>query len=161
MQKLNKDGSVTGFDGQKWVAEESAVQSAKLWLACPQDIEAARAEAAGAQFGLWLSPGDDLEAAAPLIEQINIIAIEFPVFADGRGFSMARWVREKLGFNGEIIAVGGFMQDQLHYMKRCGFDGFIVADDANIESMKKSLIDFTDGYQASADQPTPLFRRRA
>ena len=67
---------------------------------------------------------------------------------------------EDCDYQGELQAAGGYMQDQLFYLKRCGFDSYVVEDDADIESMLESLGDFSDSYQASSDEPRPLFRRR-
>jgi uncharacterized protein (DUF934 family) len=56
--------------------------------------------------------------------------------------------------------VGDVLQDQLFYMKRCGFDAFALREDKDIQAALKSLNDFSDSYQAGVDQPLPLFRRR-
>ncbi len=156
MQKLNKDGSIEAFTWQQATAETTTEELATGdWLA-PVNVFAKQSTA-----GLIIGPEDDLEAVPALVASAKIVAIDFPVFSDGRGFSIARLVREKFGYKGELLAYGHFMQDQLHYLKRCGFDGFIVADDADLASMRESLADFSDAYQASADNPLPLFRRRS
>ena len=92
------------------------------------------------------------------LNDIPLIAINFPVFTDGRGFSYARELREK-GFRGEIRAVGGFMRDQLAYLKRCGFNAFDFDENVNLEAALESFEDFSDGYQADVNQTEPLFRR--
>ena len=161
MQKLNNNGSVEPYAWQKWSTSElNADVLSGGWLFPADMFETALAAANGASIGLWLTPEDDIETLETALQNAKVLAIEFPVFADGRGFSQARWAKSRFGFKGEIHAVGAFMQDQLHYLKRCGFDGFIVNDDAKLESLRLSLNDFSDGYQASAIQPTPLFRRR-
>ena len=101
-------------------------------------------------------------ACAPLVDHLQdiaLIAINFPVFTDGRGFSYARELRER-GYTGELRAVGQFIRDQLHYLSRCGFDTFQLADESELEAALASLDDFSEHYQASIDQPQPLFRRR-
>ncbi len=106
-----------------------------------------------------LEPG---QAPAPLfdqLDQIPLIAINFPVFTDGRGFSYGRDLREH-GFTGELRACGHFIRDQLNYLQRCGFDAFQMADESLLEESLPSLKDFSVSYQAAADQPLPLFRRR-
>ncbi len=107
-----------------------------------------------------LEPG---EAPLPLFDHLDVIpvvAINFPTFMDGRGFSYARELRER-GFTGELRATGHFMRDQLAYLARCGFDAFQMADESLLEEALASLDDFSEFYQASANQPQPLFRRRA
>jgi uncharacterized protein (DUF934 family) len=107
-----------------------------------------------------LEPG---EAPLPLFEHLGsipLIAINFPAFMDGRGFSYARELRER-GFGGELRATGAFIRDQMAYMARCGFDAFQMDDETQLEEALSSLADFSEFYQASADQPLPLFRRRA
>jgi len=81
---------------------------------------------------------------------------------DGRSFSTARILRERYGFKGELRAIGNFIRDQLCYLRRCGVNAFAFANpDTNLEIAVKSLTDFSEYYQASVDQPLPLFRRRA
>lgn len=100
------------------------------------------------------------------LNEVPVIAVNFPIFTDGRGFSIARLLRERYGYRGEIRAVGYVLRDQLHYLKRSGFNAFSF-DPANflgtfdLVAISASLNDFTDAYQISADTPTPLFRRRA
>jgi uncharacterized protein (DUF934 family) len=101
-------------------------------------------------------------ACAPLLahlDEIILVAINFPIFMDGRGFSYARELRER-GYRGELRAVGHFIRDQLHYMTRCGFDSFRFEDELLLEEALESLVDFSEHYQASIDEPLPLFRRR-
>jgi uncharacterized protein (DUF934 family) len=106
-----------------------------------------------------LEPG---EAPTPLLEHLDdiaLVAINFPVFTDGRGFSYARELRER-GFQGELRAVGEFIRDQLHYLKRSGFNAFQFASDTDAEAALSSINDFSEHYQAAIDEPQPLFRRR-
>lgn len=110
-------------------------------------------------YAVQLEPG---QAPAPLFEHLDaipLIAINFPVFTDGRGFSYGRELRER-GFQGELRACGHFIRDQLSYLQRCGFDAFQMADESLLEESLSSLSDFSEAYQASIDQPLPLFRRR-
>ena len=102
------------------------------------------------------------QAPAPLfdaLDKISLVVINFPVFTDGRGFSYARELRQR-GYSGELRAAGHFIRDQLTYLQRCGFDAFQMADEAQLEGALASLTDFSEHYQASIDQPLPLFRRR-
>lgn len=108
---------------------------------------------------VMLEPG---QAPAPLFDHlagIPLIAINFPVFTDGRGFSYGRELRER-GFAGELRACGHFIRDQMSYLARCGFDTFQLADESLLAEALASLQDFSEYYQAAIDQPLPLFRRR-
>lgn len=99
------------------------------------------------------------EAIIDDLPNFSLIAIEFPSFADGRGFSYGRELRQRHGFSGDIRAVGGFMRDQLNYLERCGFSSYALVD-TDLESALDSFDDFTESYQADAQQSKPLFMRR-
>jgi uncharacterized protein (DUF934 family) len=99
------------------------------------------------------------EIIEPLLD-LPLIAINFPKFADGRGFSAASLLRERYNYSGEIRAVGGFIRDQLYLLSRCGFNAFKFDDTNNLTESAKSLQDFSETYQVSADEEKPLFRRR-
>lgn len=164
MQKLTKTGTV---ESDKWqiVAKDEALNldalaSDQNLIHIKSFLENANTLAEHDNIGVWLDADDDASTLAPYAKQLPLIAIHFPTFADGRGFSHARVLKSNLGFKGELVATGGFMQDQLFYLKRCGFDAFLVSDDADIESMRVSLGDFQHTYQASTDDPRPIYRKR-
>jgi uncharacterized protein (DUF934 family) len=110
--------------------------------------------------GVHLLPADGLEALAPFLNQLAVITIEFPVFTDGRGYSLARLLREKYGFQGQLRAVGDVFQDQLHYLSRCGFNAFQLRPGESAHEALSGFGVFSEAYQISADIPEPLFRRR-
>ena len=111
--------------------------------------------------GVALGTADDPAAIAADLDRISTIVIEFPQFTDGRGYSMARLLRERYGFKGEIRAAGDVLRDNLFYLSRCGFDSFVLGDQSKLDEALSGLSDFSDGYQASVERPQPLFRRRA
>ncbi|MEC8444470.1 MAG: DUF934 domain-containing protein [Pseudomonadota bacterium] len=88
------------------------------------------------------------------------ICIDFPKFADGRGYSAARLLREKYGYTGELRAVGDVLIDQVFFMKRCGFDSYALRDDQIVEDAIAAFSTFTSPYQNDANDQRPLFRRR-
>ena len=106
-----------------------------------------------------LEPGETPDPLFEHLAEIPLVAINFPLFMDGRGFSYARELRER-GYNGELRACGQFLRDQMTYLHRVGFDAFQMADESGLEEALASLEDFSEHYQASIDQPLPLFRRR-
>lgn len=164
MQKLTKTGAVQSLSWEMTEREQplnlDTLASGSWLVHIEQFIANANSLSGHDNIGVWLAAEDDAEALAPFCQQLKVIAVNFPAFTDGRGFSHARIIREQLGFKGELVAAGGFMQDQLFYLKRCGFDSFCVADDADIDSMRASLGDFAHSYQAAADDPRPIYRKR-
>lgn len=110
--------------------------------------------------GVWLAPDDDPSHLAADVKLLPVIAIDFPSFTDGRGYSTARLLRERYAFAGELRAIGDIQRDQLFYLREVGFDAFAVRDDKDVIDALFGLHDFADGYQSSAVR-TPWFRRRA
>lgn len=113
-----------------------------------------------AQAGVWLDSDQNPEDLGPFIDQLALIAINFPKFVDGRGYSYARILRDRFNYQGELRAIGDVLHDQLFYLKRCGFDSFAVREDKDIEAAISGLDAFTESYQAATVQSEPLFRRR-
>lgn len=97
---------------------------------------------------------DDLSA-------VDLIAIDFPAFKDGRGYSLARMLRQKFNYGGELRATGDVLRDQLFYLYRCGFNSFAVREDRCIEDALNGLKDFSVLYQADVHQPKPIYQRRS
>lgn len=93
------------------------------------------------------------------LHDVPLVAIEFPSFTDGRGYSTARWLRQRLGYRGELRALGNVLRDQLFYMARCGFDSFALETGKDALGALSAFDDFSVTYQMSADDPLPLFRR--
>lgn len=110
--------------------------------------------------GVLLAPADEPERIAPYLDRFAVVAIDFPKFNDGRGYSLARLLRVRYGYKGELRAVGDVLRDQLFYLHRCGFDAFALRPDRSIEDALKAFDDFSEAYQVSVERPEPLFRRR-
>jgi uncharacterized protein (DUF934 family) len=116
-----------------------------------------------AQFSppeLVLQPADDPAAFAHRLAGVSAIAINFPKFSDGRGYSIARLLRERYGYKGELRAIGEVARDHLHAMAQCGFDAFELREGEDPQQALAAFSDFSDTYQATVAQPQPLFRRR-
>ena len=111
-------------------------------------------------IGVWLKPDDDPLDIGADADALAIIGVQFPKFADGRGYSTAVLLRTRLKYAGELRAFGDVGRDQLFYLKRCGFDAFSLAEHRDPEAALASLGDFSLRYQGSVDDPQPLFRRR-
>jgi uncharacterized protein (DUF934 family) len=110
-------------------------------------------------IGVWLASDERAEQLKEDIAILSLIAVDFPAFSDGRGYSIAFNLRSRLGYDGEIRAIGDVLRDQLFYMQRVGFNTFATREDRSIEDALKGLTDFSDVYQTSWDQKTPLYRR--
>jgi uncharacterized protein (DUF934 family) len=106
-----------------------------------------------------LEPTDDPAGVA--LEGVARIEVNFPKFGDGRGYSIARLLRERYGFRGELRAVGHITRDLLFYLESCGFDAFELREGEDPKEALAGFEDFTEAYQASVARPVPLFRRRA
>src|SRR5215471_8406225 len=164
MPRLIKDGAIVE---DRWTLLREAAALGDVPLGVPVIISLAlwRAERsallAREEVGVWLKPDDDPDLLADDVGALPLIAIDFPKFTDGRGFSIAQSLRRKQGFAGELRAIGDVLRDQLHYLRSCGFDAFALRADRSLEDALKAFADFSDGYQSSVAQPAPLFRRRA
>lgn len=112
-----------------------------------------------AEIGVWFASDERPELIKEDIERFAVIAIDFPKFSDGRGYSIAYNLRVRLGYTKELRAIGDVLRDQLFYMQRVGFDAFAPRPDRSIDDALKGLTDFSEVYQKSVDQPLPLFRR--
>ena len=108
-----------------------------------------------------LEPADDPRALAERLPGLKLIAVNFPKYGDGRGYSIARLLRERYGYQGELRATGVVARDHLQLMARCGFDAFQLRAGEDAQAALAAFGDFSEAYQATAEQPVPLFRRRA
>ncbi len=100
-------------------------------------------EKTGYTVGVWLAPDDAPEALLPRLAQIPVIAIQFPSFTDGRGYSLARLLRQRYGFRGELRAFGDILRDQIYFLHQCGFNVFCLRPDQDIESALAALQDYS------------------
>jgi len=110
-------------------------------------------------IGVWLASDERAESLKDDVASLPLIAIDFPTFADGRGYSIAYQLRARLGYKGELRAIGDVLRDQLLYMARVGFNAFATREDRSIDDALKGLTDFSEAYQTAWDQKMPLFRR--
>ncbi len=111
------------------------------------------------QLGVRIS-SDKLPSDIPALHQLSLVAIEFPRFTDGRGYSIAKLLRDREKFQGEIRAVGWVLRDNLLFMSRCGFTSFEVQPGKPLESALEAFAELDVVYQATVPDPRPLYRRR-
>jgi uncharacterized protein (DUF934 family) len=151
---VNDDWVIVPKDTTEVPAEGKCILPFGLMMAHLELLDSDR------EIGVWLDSDEEPESLTPYLKKLAVIAINFPKFADGRGYSYARSIREHDGYQGQLRAIGDVLKDQLFYMQRCGFNAFQIREDRDINEALSSLNDFSNSYQAATDQKTPLFRRR-
>ncbi|AEF54676.1 DUF934 domain-containing protein [Marinomonas posidonica] len=158
MPKLIKDGAI--IDNQyEWQQDPEAVISANSIVSAQKWL--AEKDTLGDVAGIWLEAGDGTDILNDVdLNQFDVIGIHFPAFADGRGFSYARLLRERFNYQGEVRALGDFIPDQLGYLLRVGFNGFQFAEEVDLEKALLLHKPFSVAYQGDVADPRPIFLRR-
>ncbi|MEP0074189.1 MAG: DUF934 domain-containing protein [Marinomonas sp.] len=158
MPKLIKNGEIIDnayvwLDSNEQEVVPNGIVSVQKWLAKKDTI--------GSVAGIWLDAGDGVECLSDInLDQFEVIGINFPAFADGRGFSYARLLKERLNYQGEIRALGNFIPDQLGYLLRVGFNSFQFNEDVDLEKALDLHRPFSVAYQGDVADPRPIFLRR-
>jgi uncharacterized protein (DUF934 family) len=160
MSKVILDGAIVDDAWTLVATADAEIPSTKKIIVPLKVWQAKPALLNGKTVGVSLDSADDPGALAGDINSLPIIAINFPTFKDGRGYSTAYLLRTRYGYTGELRAIGDIQRDQLFYLKRVGFNAFAIRADKDIEEALKSFNDFSDVYQGSVVQASPLFRRR-
>lgn len=145
---LGEDGTAEGDDNTAIIVPFAEFRTqATRWRSHP------------GRLGLRLSPADLVEDLSADIGLFELIAIEFPTPGEGRGYSQARLLRSRLGFTGELRAVGAAVkQDLLFIMSRCGIDSFELAAGQSPEAALAALSRYTVAYQPAT--PVPAIRQQ-
>jgi uncharacterized protein (DUF934 family) len=157
-----KNGAVSA---DSWVRVEGdepvpsdvpTIVSAEWLLAAPE----AALEARKASLGVSWPNDKPVSELTPFLPRLSLVALEFPVFRDGRAYTQARQLRERYDFKGEIRATGDVLRDQFLFMVRAGFDAFEVKKAADAETFAKATHEFSVLYQPAADGRLSAFRAR-
>jgi uncharacterized protein (DUF934 family) len=156
---VNRHGAVRD-DPWVFMVDEPPPEGGDIVVPLARLHEIAALDRAG-RLGARLAAGEEVEAIAPYLPRLAIVAIEFRAFRDGRGFSSARLLRERFGFKGELRAVGEVLEDQLFFLIRCGFDSFELATPDAEAAILRSARSFSFAYQAASDRTKPVHRLRA
>lgn len=154
-----------GRRADDWLALEGDVAGTPADAALLVPLAAWQAQSAallarGGRLGVLLAPEDEPAAIAGALPRLQLVAVAFPKFTDGRGYSIARALRERHGWRGELRAVGEVLRDQLFYLARCGFDSFALADGEDADAALAHFAPFSEAYQGAVDRG-PLFLRRS
>ena len=115
----------------------------------------------GRAVGVRIEPDEEVEALAYDLPKLAVVAVAFPKYRDGRGFSSARLLRERFGFKGEIRAVGEVLREEANFLTRCGCDSFEPADGSTPEQWAHAANRHRHVYQRASDGRTPAFTERA
>lgn len=111
-------------------------------------------------LGVLLPNTEDVEALYPQIAASPLIALHFPTFADGRALTQAVLLRNRLGYRGELRAVGDVVRDLVFWLGRCGFDALLPRPDQDLQACRQALDEIRLAYQPGADGQTPIWVRR-
>ncbi|MCH4243079.1 DUF934 domain-containing protein [Acinetobacter gerneri] len=156
LQVLKKDGTIIDNTYQL-VAEDGVLPQGDVVLTTAQLDQLA--EVSGRK-ALFVTVNDSPEDHQFPLEQLDTIFIEFAGFNDGRGYSFAALLRRQ-GFQGELRAVGDIFKDVLNYLKRSGFDTFVIKEGKDIHEAAAGLNDFVNPYQASTAVPQAHYQTGA
>ncbi|CAD7046111.1 hypothetical protein REJC140_04048 [Pseudorhizobium endolithicum] len=159
----------TGFvENDPWVIETEEVKAAgeqKPLLTLDALIE--RADASNdVGLGVLIRPADDVRRLEPYLYRLGIVAVEFPAFNDGRAFSHASLLRERLGYKNELRAVGDVLIDQVPLMLRVGIDSFAVTNETALRRLEEGRlpaipVHYQPAARPAADGPSYSWRRRS
>lgn len=113
-----------------------------------------------AALGVWLQSNESPAAIAEDLDRIAMVALDFPVFSDGRAYSSARLLRERYGYEGELRAVGDVLCEQLTFMLRSGFETFEIQSVDALDEFNSVISEVRVVYQPTGDgQATAIDRR--
>jgi len=160
---LLRDGQIINQDNWVVVGDESNLpeRTASVLVSLTRFIELRELQASDVTTseeliaeGVLLTPTDDVHLLSPYLGKLKLVGIEFPVFTDGRGYTQARLLRKRLGYDGEIRAFGDIREDQLLFMLRTGINSFEFADLPDQNLIETLVTRFSTNYQPSYGRPT-------
>lgn len=144
LQVLSKDGTVAD-NSYQLIGEDAVLPQGDVVLTVDQLDQLTNITGKKA---LFITVDASPEINEFPLNQLDAIFIDFAGFNDGRGYSFAALLRRQ-GFQGELRATGDVFKDVLNYMKRSGFDTFVIKEGKDIQEAAAGLGDFTNPYQAS------------
>lgn len=163
--------TLSGFQADPWRNLDSAddlseTGHAILPLETYLAVDPEKRRAANTRLGVRIAPGEAIEKIADLLDDLPLVALEFPAFSDGRSYSKAEILRRRYGYEGKVRAVGQVLPDQISHMLRVGFDELSVTHPVALKWLEEGKTQGLGLYsQPSArdEQPagTYSWRRRA
>jgi uncharacterized protein (DUF934 family) len=141
----------SGFvENDPWVIETDEVKASgdQKPLLTLDELIAKADESNDVGLGVVIKPADDVLKLEPYLYRLEIVAVAFPAFNDGRAFSHASLLRQRLGYTNELRAVGDVLIDQVPLMLRVGIDSFAVTNETAIRRLsEKRLPSIPHHYQ--------------
>lgn len=163
MFKLTGENTVT----PEQIANTTVPATGKVLI--PMSVYIARkneftARVASQELGIWLATHELIDSLIAVQADLNVfplIAVYVERFADGRIFTLGNWLRTRYHFENTLRAFGDVLRDQLFFLKRSGFNSYLIRADRNAEEALQSLKDFSQPYQGAVDNTQPVWRRVA
>jgi uncharacterized protein (DUF934 family) len=154
---LFKNGALIDDAWQRLADTQELPQAGQLLLSVDQWRKfAPLRQRANVAYGLMLEPGAAVEDFADVYESLGLVAINFPKFTDGRGYSMGRRIRQRFAYAGEMRATGDILFDQLQFLTRCGFDAFEIVHEPTLRLLKEGhKANVSHFYQPAIGGETP------
>lgn len=116
---------------------------------------------AGQTVGVRIQAGESVEDLAYDLPRLALAALDFPKYTDGRAYSSAALLRQRLRYEGEVRAVGEVLREQAMFMMRCGFDSFVPADGSTAAEWAATADRYRHVYQPAQDDRRPAYAERA
>ena len=139
--EIVQDDWTYALDGEAYEAGQKVIVTLERFLAEKADL----LEVADS-VGVLLLGADDPRALVEHFDALGAIAVDFPKFTDGRGYSHARMLRDRHGWSGELRAHGDVLRDQALYMVRCGFDVLELRKERDLEGALEAFEEFSVKY---------------
>ena len=153
--KIIADSFVHLPDGAGLPGDGAILISAARFLEDPEAV----LQRAGKVGVIWPN-NRDLDDLVPYLGRLAAVALVFPSFRDGRGYSQARLLRERHDFTGELRATGQVLRDQFVFMLRAGFDTFEVRKASDAEAFAATAQRYSVFYQPTGDGRITALHRR-
>lgn len=160
MSRILRHRAIVEDDWTLAVDTSATPSSADRWIVPLARWRAERDTLHAGALGVLLPNTEDVEALYPQIEASPVIALQFPIFTDGRALTQAVLLRNRLGYRGELRAVGDVVRDLVFWLGRCGFDALVPRPDQDLQACRQALDEIRLAYQPGADGQTPIWVRR-
>lgn len=157
---LVKNNTIVADDFVRVADEDSIPDGAVLLPAARFLVDPEGVLKRNAKVGVIWPNNKPIAELTPYLDRLAAIALVFPTFRDGRGYSQARLLRERFGFRGELRATGQVLRDQFVFMLRAGFDAFEVKKDSDAEAFAKVAQRYSVFYQPTGDGRATATRQR-
>jgi uncharacterized protein (DUF934 family) len=115
------------------------------------------------EIALWIATHETLDPLISSEKDINafpLIAVFVERFQDGRIFTLGNLLRTRHQFKNTLRAFGDVLQDQLFYLKRSGFNSYLIKTGKDVHEALKALQSFSDPYQGAVDIKEPVWKRK-